>query len=68
LQGDDEHAGSHQDFTSEVTGQDLVRGSLGGKGCNFSLSNPPFQPLDAEIRNGGQEDENFAKHHENNGQ
>ena len=66
-QGNDEHAGAHQDLAAQIAGQNLVGGGFGGKGGDFRLGDAPLQPLDAEVCDGGQEDQNFAQHHEDDG-
>ena len=67
FQGHDEDARPHQDLAAQIAGEDLVRGGFGGKRGDFRLGDAPLQPLDAEVCNGGQEDENFAQHHEDDG-
>ena len=67
FQGNHQHPRPHQDLAAQIAGEDLVRGGFGGQRRDFRLGDAPLQPLDAEVGNGGQEDENFAQHHEDDG-
>jgi len=68
FEGDDKHPRAHQDLAAQVAGQDLVGGGFGGQCGNFSLGHAALEPLDAEIGDRRQEDQNLAQHHEDDGQ
>ena len=60
-------ASAFKNFAAQIAGENLVWGGLGGQRRDLGLGNAPLQPLQSEIRDRRNEDQDFAQHDEDNG-